>query len=106
MAQERYIDADALVTKLRNMYVSAPAVYVPSYGSSGSSLDAALQQILSNSVGGAMTAMINDFKHQIIMAIEQSATLKGTPCFLCKQRDGDELPQNIHGCGQAPRSAA
>jgi uncharacterized membrane protein len=94
--QERYIDADALIEKLRAMAVPYPCISTPSYGSGSASLDSALNSILSGSVGGAVHSALVQFQMQLIKAIEETATLKGTPCFLCKQRDCDELPAKVH----------
>ena len=92
---ERYIDADLLIKNLMGAYVPTPTFISNSYGNS-SSLDYALNSVLINSVGPAITYAVECFKQQVIKAIEESATLKGTPCFLCKQRDCDELPEDIH----------
>lgn len=107
MANERYIDADALIKKLQGMWLSIPTVYAgscPSYGTY--SLDTAVEQMINSKLVPNIQSALNDFKHQLTLAIEETATLKGTPCFLCKQRDGDELPENVYGCGKSPRAAA
>lgn len=105
MAQERYIDADKLVALINTMYIGMPTVPVP-YNSMGTaSMDAAIANMINNQIVTAVNSTLWQFKQELAKAVEACATLKGTPCFLCKQRDGDELPENVYqGCGT--RSAA
>ena len=96
-SQERYIDADALIDSLKKMYVPWPTVMVPY---TGGTIDSAIGNVLQGSVPGAINSAFMMFRDALVKAIEETATLKGTPCFLCKQRDGDELPENVYaGCG-------
>lgn len=86
MAKERYINADELLSRLRAM----PIPYINTYSSS--QIDSALRQMISIEI----TNCFSQFRDNIAMAIDTSATLDG-PCFLCKQRDGGpDLPLNIH----------
>jgi hypothetical protein len=93
MAQERYIDADALINKLQMMYIPYPTISVPY---TGGTMDQAINNVLQSTVPGAVNQALTMFRDHLIAAIQETATLKGTPCFLCKQRDCDELPARVH----------
>lgn len=88
MAKERYINADELITKIRNLYINVPMT---------SSYDPVAQAIASQLSNAISSALIN-FQVQLVRAIEESATLDG-PCFLCKQprKDCEDLPVDSYG---------
>ena len=74
--QTRYVDADKLIMALRTIYPATSTSY-----SSGM-----VDQQINNLIQQAMAGSLDNFKHQIIAAIEQSATTYDK-CMLCVQRD-------------------
>ena len=100
--QERYIDADALIEKLKDIFPFIGGLPIPYNNYGSTSFDSAMAAFVNQQVLPIISSSMDHFKFQIIQAIEDSATLKGTPCFLCKQRDSDEIPANPYaGCSKA-----
>lgn len=86
MAKERYINADTLIERLR----ATPVPYMNSGYNSGP-LDQALHSALQMAFSNYHYTMMNN----IIAAIDEASTLDG-PCMLCRQRDGDIVPENTY----------
>lgn len=89
MAKERYIDADKLIESIRSM--PNPFMANNYYSGQANSLDSILNQAMQQ----AFTQYHMGIIFHLTTAINDAATLDG-PCMLCRQRDGDFVPENTY----------
>lgn len=75
-SKARYVDAERLISALRSFYPAVSTSYTSSM----------VEQQINNMIQMAVSGSLENFKHQLIAAIEQ-ASVPYDKCMLCVQRD-------------------
>ena len=82
----RYVDVDALKIALQKVYPSGMNTYSSSQ----------LEQHLMTTINGGLMQALENFKYQLMNAIENSAK-PYSQCMLCTRKDHDIVPPHPLG---------